>query len=163
MSRLWTMCPRKRSTRASPRSWPRRQSRKPTDSKGDTRAARQGCRAALSFAVRNAGCRQESGVLAQDPQHPALDCQLLCRHVNGGHLHIRRLEPDPIALNVIALQGGLAPAHQRGDALARAGRLHALYQHIVTMNDVFVAHRVAAYFEGKNVFVSNNIAERNGL
>src|ERR1700728_1371560 len=152
------MCPRKRSTRALPRSWLRRPSRKATDSNGIRELPGRFCRAALSFA-----CCQESGVFAQNPQHPPLNSQLLCRHVNGSHLHIRRLEPYLIALNVIALQGGLTPPHQRDDDLARPRRLHALYQHIVAMNDVFVAHRVAAYFEGKNVFVSNNIAERNRL
>ena len=68
-----------------------------------------------------------------------------------------------IALGVKALQRGLGSAHQRHHDLSLARRACALDQHIIAVDDVLVAHGVAAHFEGKDIAIADHVMQRDAL
>src|ERR1700761_2637501 len=139
-SRLSATCPRRRSTRASPRSWllPQSRNRSSRYRKGPANPP------GLFFLSRN---QARSGVFPQNSQHPALNRKLFCGYEDGGHLHIRGLEANLVAFYVIALQRGFASADQGHNDFPRASGFHTLDQHIIPVHDVLVSHRIAPHFQ----------------
>ncbi len=104
-----------------------------------------------------------SGVFTEDAEDFALNADVCGRGVDGGHLVVRGLESDHAAFAVEALEGGVGAVDQGDDDLAFAGGASAFDEDVVAGDDVFVAHGVAAYFEGEDLAVSDDVAEGDAL
>ena len=108
-------------------------------------------------------CGFQSSVSAQNTQNTTLDSYLRERNVNRFHLSVGRLQPDHGPFNVVPLQGGLTAAHESDDNLPLARSAGVLYQHIIAIHDVLVAHGIPAHLECKNLAVSNDVTQRDAF
>ena len=73
------------------------------------------------------------------------------------------MEADHGAFAVEALEGGVGAIDEGDDDLAFAGGAGALYEDVVTVDDVLVAHGVSADLEGEDLAVADDVAEGDGL
>ena len=64
---------------------------------------------------------------------------------------------------VEALQCGLCSVYESNDDLALAGRACALNEDVVAIDDVFVAHGVAAHFESEDITIADYVVKGNAL
>ncbi len=113
--------------------------------------------------LRRSDQRGRYSVFAEDAEDPSLD-----RDLGGGdhdriHLGVGGLEADDGAFAVIALEGGFRTADEGDDDLARAGRAGALDEDEVAVEDVLVAHGLAADLEGEDVAIADDVGQGDGL
>jgi len=102
-------------------------------------------------------------VFAEHAEDFALDADAGGGGVDGGHFGVGGLEADEVAFAVEALEGGVRAVDQGNDYFAFAGGAGALDQDVIARDYVFVAHGVAADFEGVDLAVADDVAERDGL
>ena len=98
-----------------------------------------------------------------DGEDAALNGDASGGHDDGLHFGVGGLQANHIPLKKIMLQGGLRAVDQRDDYLALASGLGFFDQHIVTMHDVVVTHRLSADFKRKDGFVVDNIVQRQAI
>ena len=72
------------------------------------------------------------GVFAEDAQDFALDADVCCGGVDGGHLAVGGLESDHGALAVEALESGVCAVDEGDDDLAFAGGAGSFHEHIIS-------------------------------
>ena len=99
------------------------------------------------------------GVFAEDAEDFALDADVGGGGVDGGHLAVGGLEADHGALAVEALEGGVGAVDEGDDDLAFAGGAGSFDQHVISGDDVLVAHGVAADFESEDLAVADDVVE----
>ena len=104
-----------------------------------------------------------SSVLAEDSEDFALNADVGGGGVDGGHLGVGGLEADHGAFAVEALQGCVGPVDEGDDDLTLAGGAGALDEDVITVDDVLVAHGVAADLKGEDFAVADDVAEGDGL
>ena len=68
-----------------------------------------------------------------------------------------------VAFAVEALEGGVGVVDEGDDDLAFAGGAGSLNEDVISGDDVFVAHGVAADFEREDLAVADDVAERDGF
>ena len=96
------------------------------------------------FAPLSDRSTREPSVLADDPDHDALDQHVALLEAHRLHGGVGRLQADPAAgLAIELLDGGLAAVDQRDDHLAVLGGLLAVHHDDVAVQDVLVDHRGA--------------------
>ncbi len=104
-----------------------------------------------------------SAVLAEDAEDLALDGDAGGGGVDGCHLGVGGLEADHRAFAVEAFEGGLGAVDEGDDDLALAGGAGSFDEDVVSGDDVFVAHGVAADLEGEDVAVADDVVEGDAL
>lgn len=107
--------------------------------------------------------RKVSGVFTQDAEDLALNTDAVGRGEDGRHLRVGGLEADHAALAVEALEGGVGAVDEGDDDFAFAGGAGALDQDVVSGDDVLVAHGVATDFEGEDLAIADDVAERDAF
>ena len=73
------------------------------------------------------------------------------------------MQTDHGAFAVETLEGGVGSVDEGDDDLALAGGAGPLDQHVIPGDDVLVAHGVATDFEGEDLAVADDVAERDGF
>ena len=106
---------------------------------------------------------RELGVFAEDSEDFALDADVCCWGVDGGHFGVGGLQSDHGAFAIEALEGGVGAVDEGDDDLAFACGAGAFDEDIVAGDDVFVAHGVSAYFEGEDFAVADDVTEGDGF
>ena len=109
------------------------------------------------------GWQEGSGVFAEDTQDLALDTDVGCGGEDGGHLGVGGLEADHAALPIEALEGGIGTIDEGDNDFSLAGGSGSLDEDVVAGDDVLVAHGVAADFEGEDLAVADDVAQRDAL
>jgi hypothetical protein len=104
-----------------------------------------------------------SSVFTQDPKDLALDSNVGCGSVDGGHLGVGGLKADPVALAVEALEGGVGAVDESDDDLAFASGACALDEDVIPGDDVLVTHGVAADLQGKDFPVADDVIQGDAL
>ena len=99
------------------------------------------------------------GIFAEHAQDFALNADAGGLGVDGGHLGVGGLEADEVAFAVETLEGGVGAVNEGDDDFALAGGAGALDQNVIAGDNVLVAHRVAADFEGEDFAVADDVAE----
>lgn len=107
--------------------------------------------------------RTELLVFAEDAQDSALDGDLRRRNEDGLHFSVCGLQTHHVSLRVKTLQRGFGTMDEGHDDLALACGSGALNQNIIAIDDVLIAHGIAADFKGEDIFVSNYVAQGDGL
>jgi hypothetical protein len=98
-------------------------------------------------------------VFAKDAEDFALDADVGGRGIDGGHFGIGGLQADHAALAVEALEGGVGAVDEGDYDLAFAGGAGALDQDVVAGDDVLVSHGVAAYLEGEDLAIADDVRQ----
>ncbi|MCU1250910.1 MAG: hypothetical protein JWQ49_3939 [Edaphobacter sp.] len=104
-----------------------------------------------------------SGVFAEDAENLALDADVGGRGVDGGHFGVGWLQSDHAAFAIEALERGVGTVYEGDDDLTFTGGASALDQDVVSRDDVLIAHGVAAYFEGEDLPVADDVRQRDAL
>jgi hypothetical protein len=102
-------------------------------------------------------------VFAEDAENLALDADVGGGGVDGRHFGVGGLQADHAAFAVEALEGGVGAVDEGDDDLAFTGGAGALDQDVVAGDDMLVAHGVAAYFEGEDLAVADDVREGDAL
>src|SRR5580704_2544052 len=102
-------------------------------------------------------------ILPQHPNHPPLHFHRCRWHDDRLHGHIRRLQPDVLALTVKAFQRGIAGIDQRDDNVAVVRSLGFLHEHVIAVKDVFILHGFPTHLKHEHVLRAHEIRQRNGL
>ena len=102
-------------------------------------------------------------VFTENAQNLPLDADAGSGGVDGRHFGVGGLETNHTALAVKTLEGSVGAVNEGDYDLAFPGGTCALDQNVVAGDDVLVAHGVAAYFEGEDLAIANDVGEGDAL
>src|ERR1700683_2245381 len=101
-------------------------------------------------------------IFSQHSHYSSLYFYIRSQNDDGGHLRVRRLEPDLSArFAVKTLHRGLVLSDERHNDLPGVGHLGLFYNDVITIENVIVAHGFAAHLQNVCVLSAGEISQRD--
>src|SRR5436305_2377554 len=102
-------------------------------------------------------------ILPQHTNHSTLNLHCVCCDHNRRHRCISRLQSHLWSFTIKTLESRFDAFDQCHDDLTVLRIFHALDHHVITVDNVFILHRVAANFEHENFSRPRDVIESDAL